>query len=309
MAVEDDRAALPRALRRGIDDFRRYLQLERGLAQNSVESYLSDLERYAEYLSAEGIQQFRDVRAQHISDFLAMLAELGLSSSSRARYSSSLKGLHKYYSAVLHSGDNPAELIELPRSGRPLPEALTIQEVEALLEQPDIQKGSGIRDRSILETLYACGLRVSEVRGLRQRDILWDSEVIRVFGKGSKERVVPIGQSALEWIQRYQREVRVGFVGKTSNDDILYLNQRGSGLSRMSIWNIVSAAARAAKIDKDVHPHTLRHSFATHLIEGGADLRAVQEMLGHADISTTQIYTHLDRAYITAVHRSFHPRS
>ncbi len=305
----DDNAALPKAFRRSIDEFRRYVQLERGLALNSVQSYVSDLNRYAEYLSSEGLTSFKDVQSSHISDFLAMLAELGLGSSSRARYSSSIKGIHKYLSAVLNSGVNPAELIELPRTGRPLPEALTIEEVDRMLQQPELDKPAGIRDRSILETLYACGLRVSELMGMRQRDILWDAEVIRVFGKGSKERVVPVGKSALEWITRYQTEVRHNFVSKKPTDDILYLNQRGGSLSRMSIWNIVHSAASSAHLDKEVHPHTLRHSFATHLIEGGADLRAVQEMLGHADISTTQIYTHLDRAYISSVHRTYHPRS
>ncbi|MDP2362460.1 MAG: tyrosine-type recombinase/integrase, partial [Ignavibacteria bacterium] len=174
--------------------------------------------------------------------------------------------------------------------------------------QPDTTKPMGIRDRAILEVMYASGLRVSEVINLKQRNILADAEIIRVFGKGSKERIVPIGTSALEWLELYRQKARVLFIKAKPTDDVLFLNQRGAKLSRMGIWKIVDFAARKAEIGTKVHPHTFRHSFATHLLEGGADLRAVQEMLGHSDISTTQIYTHLDRDYIKEVHRTFHPR-
>ncbi len=304
-----DKAALPKSMQKALDSYRRFLRLERGLAGNSVLSYLHDLQRYAEYLISEQHSTFQEAKSETIRNFLALLHELGMSSGSRARYSSSIKSLYGFLCSVEEGLENPAELIELPRGGRALPEALTIEQVNALLEQPDTGTSAGVRDRSILETLYACGLRVSELCALKQRDILWDAEIIRVFGKGSKERIVPIGHSALEWIQRYQRDVRHLFVSQQATDDVLYLNQRGGKLSRMSVWNIVHRSAVSAQLSVDVHPHTLRHSFATHLIEGGADLRAVQEMLGHADISTTQIYTHLDRAYISAVHKTFHPRS
>ncbi len=307
--MSDVKQQRPRSLQRPIDEFLKTLSLERGLAANSIHSYRSDLQRYAEFLEQQEILEFKDVQTEHIAAFLHWLAEVGLGASSRARYSSAIKGLHHYLNARYVWSHDPAELIELPRGGRPLPEALSIADVDAMLHQPDVETAAGIRDRSILETLYACGLRVSELCGLRQRDVIVESSILRVFGKGSKERIVPIGESALEWIRRYREEVRPSFLKNKSTDDILYLNQRGSQLSRMSIWNIVHKAATEAKITADVHPHTLRHSFATHLIEGGADLRAVQEMLGHADISTTQIYTHLDRAYISEVHRTFHPRS
>jgi integrase/recombinase XerD len=190
-----------------------------------------------------------------------------------------------------------------------LPDTLSIDEMLSILEQPDITTKAGIRDRAMLELLYACGLRVSELCGIKQRDMLLEQEVIRVFGKGSKERIVPIGSSALEWVGTYQLEVRSHFMKYgVSTNDILFLNQRGTGISRMSVWNIVSKATMDAGIEKQVHPHTFRHSFATHLLEGGADLRALQEMLGHSDISTTQIYTHIDREFIRQVHKTYHPR-
>lgn len=297
------------ALARHTETFLRYLALERGLAQNSLSSYRSDLRRYCEYLSQQQVSNFPSVQHQSISSFLVFLEELGLSPASRSRYLSAVKGLHRYLFASGVCDSDPAELLDLPKSGRNLPQALSVAEINAMLEQEDTSTPAGIRNRAILETLYACGLRVSELCGLRQRDILWEAEIVRVFGKGSKERIVPIGLQALHWINRYRQEARPLFLKSAQTDDVLFLNQRGAKLSRMSIWNIVKTAATAARLHEEVHPHTLRHSFATHLIEGGADLRAVQEMLGHADISTTQIYTHLDREYIRQVHKTFHPRS
>ena len=299
---------LPNALVNPIRNYLRHLRLERGLSENSVVSYEFDLKHFAEFLSTVGIDSYSKATTEIIINFLEELEGLGLSRSSRARHISAVKGLYRFLCSENQSLEDPAQLIELPRKESRLPDALTIQEVNDILNKPDIESNAGIRDRSILETLYACGLRVSELCNIRQRDILLESELIRVFGKGSKERIVPIGKSALSWIGRYQKDVRHVFSSSKANDDVLFLNQRGSKLSRMSIWNIVSKYSKEAGI-KDVHPHTFRHSFATHLIEGGADLRAVQEMLGHADISTPQIYTHLDREYIKEVHRSFHPRS
>jgi integrase/recombinase XerD len=203
---------------------------------------------------------------------------------------------------------NPAENIDIPKSSKKLPETLTINDVNKILEQPDTSKPAGVRDRAILELLYACGLRVSELCTLRIKDIIVEAEIIRVFGKGSKERIVPIGSSALDWINQYLLKVRHLFVKRGKTEDILFLNQRGTQLSRMSIWKLVQSSARKAEIQIHVHPHIFRHSFATHLLEGGADLRAVQEMLGHSDISTTQIYTHLDNDYIKEVHKTYHPR-
>jgi integrase/recombinase XerD len=191
---------------------------------------------------------------------------------------------------------------------RKLPEVLTQDEVFNLLEQPDISEPLGIRDRALLETMYATGIRVSELINLKQGNILFDIEVVRIFGKGSKERIVPIGKIALKWIKKYQLEVRPR-LSRGNSRDILFLNRFGRKLTRMSIWNIVRKYADMAGIKKEVHPHTLRHSFATHLLEGGADLRAVQEMLGHSNIATTQIYTHIDREFLKEVHRLYHPRA
>jgi integrase/recombinase XerD len=190
-----------------------------------------------------------------------------------------------------------------------LPGVLSIAEIDAILKQPDIRKPLGLRDRAILEVLYATGVRVSELTSLKQSNLMFESDLILVFGKGSKERLVPIGSSAIDWVTRYQREVRIHLAKTGRSQDVLFLNFRGGKLSRAAIRDMVVKYAHAAGIKKEIHPHTFRHSFATHLLEGGADLRAVQEMLGHADIATTQIYTHIDREYLKEVHRTFHPRA
>jgi integrase/recombinase XerD len=236
------------------------------------------------------------------------LHELGLSTPSRSRYLSSIRGLFRFLFSSGLIEKNISDNIDLPKSSRKLPDTLSIEEINKIIEQPDITKPSGIRDRAILETLYACGLRVSELCNLKQRYIVPDAGIIRVFGKGSKERFVPIGTSAMKWIEEYQQKARPLFVKDMNTDDILFLNQRGKLLTRMYIWKLVSSSTELAGVSASVHPHTFRHSFATHLLEGGADLRAVQEMMGHSDIATTQIYTHLDRDFIKEVHKSFHPR-
>ena len=290
-------------------EFKRYLLLERGLSENTSSSYLNDLKAFAEYLSAENIHGFCYATEENLNSFLYELSEMGISSKSRARYISSLRTFYKKLQSDRKIEINIAQEISLPKSERKLPDTLTYEDVEQLLEQPNIDKPAGVRDRAILELLYACGLRVSELLTIRQRDIISEAEIIRVFGKGSKERIVPIGSSALEWIAKCQRKSRPLFMKTKDTDDILFLNQRGNPLSRMFIWKLVSKSAEQAELEVHVHPHMLRHSFATHLLEGGADLRAVQEMLGHSDISTTQIYTHLDKEFIKEVHRTFHPRA
>jgi integrase/recombinase XerD len=295
-------------LRKGIRNYLMYISLEKGLSDNTRDSYLSDLTRYVEFLSSIGTVNFGTITPDDIHKFLVTLSDLGLSSTSKARYLSSIKGLHRYLLGENLTNSDPSELIDIPKSKRELPQPLSIPETEQLLNVLDTSSPANIRDRAIVETMYATGVRVSELLGIKQRDILFDSEIIRVFGKGSKERFVPIGNEALRRITQYQVEIRPIFLGKKTTDDILFLNQRGTSLSRMSIWNIVHNTAKLAGIKRDIHPHILRHSFATHLIEGGADLRAVQEMLGHADISTTQIYTHLDREYIRQVFLAHHPR-
>lgn len=299
---------LPKSLTRELYQFIHYIDLERGLSENTKISYEHDLLRFAEYLQTQNVLKFSVAEQKHISSFLQLLNDFGIGSTSRSRYLSSIRGLYKYFYANGDIANDISALIDLPKSARKLPETLSIQDVEKILIQPDTKSNAGIRDKAILETFYACGLRVTELITLKQRNILYDAEVIRVFGKGSKERIVPIGYSALDWIETYRKKVRPLFNKKGEAEDVLFLNQRGTALSRMGVWKMVDKYSRFAELDFKVHPHMFRHSFATHLLEGGADLRAVQEMLGHADIATTQIYTHLDRDYIKEVHKSFHPR-
>ncbi len=289
--------------------FGHHIAIEKGLAPNTSISYETDLRQYAAFLVGRDRAHFAAASAEDVIEFLRVLDELGLAASTRTRYLYSIRALHKYLLMSGAAGSDISESIDLPKVGRKLPQTLKIDEVLRILEQPDTATPAGVRNRAILETLYACGLRATELCSLSGRDILADIEVLRIVGKGSKERLVPIGQSALRWIDEYRRTVRPLFLKNAGQaEDVVFLNQRGRALSRMSLWNFVNEAARRAGIKQHVHPHLLRHSFATHLLEGGADLRAVQEMLGHADISTTQIYTHVDREYIREVHKTFHPR-
>ncbi len=223
-----------------------------------------------------------------------------------------LSSLRQFFDHLLNSGKtslkmNPLEYFDSPKLGRKLPVVLSVAEMERILSAPDVNNTLGLRDKTILETMYACGLRVSEVIDLKCSNVLSSDGVIRVFGKGSKERIVPIAGSSLEWIRIYLDRSRIN-LAKPNSEDHLFLNWRGRKLSRMGIWDIINKYSREAKIDKQIHPHMFRHSFATHLLEGGADLRSIQEMLGHADISTTQIYTHVDITYLKEVHKQFHPR-
>jgi integrase/recombinase XerD len=291
-----------------LKSFIHFIALEKGLSENTLQSYSHDLMSYAQFLITEGINSFTTSSVGLISRFLMLLQEMGISANSRSRYLSAIRGLHKY---LLANGDteiDPSESIEMPKSGRKLPDTLSVGDINKILENIDITSPAGIRDRAMIETLYACGLRVSELINMKIRDILFDAEIIRVFGKGSKERIVPIGRSALEFINIYNVQVRHLFLKTGKSSDSLFLNQRGSKLSRMGVWKIIAKYVTFAGIESEVHPHTFRHSFATHLLEGGADLRAVQEMLGHADIATTQIYTHIDRDFLKEVHKTFHPR-
>lgn len=300
---------LPQAYKRVLSRYFNYLNLERGLSDNTQDSYRNDLERFCEFLAARDINNPGEAGSEDISKFLLLLDELGLSPSTRSRYLSSIRGLFTYLHAEGKIESDISANLEVPRTGRKLPETLSYDQISRIIEQPDTSKPAGIRDRALLETLYACGLRVSELTALKHRDILFEHEVVRVFGKGSKERIVPIGSSAMKWIVEYLEKVRPLFVKLSKSVDVLFLNQRGGGLSRMGVWKFTDKYSRKAGIEFQVHPHMFRHSFATHLLEGGADLRAVQEMLGHADISTTQIYTHVDREFIKEVHKSFHPRA
>ncbi len=301
--------ALPGKMRNELKKFIYFISLEKGLAGNTKISYEHDLFSYGKYLTAKGCKSFTEAQTSDISDFIRELSELGLSAATRKRYIASIRGLHNYLFANGIASSDVSEKIDLPKSDKKLPDTLTVEQVELILNQPDTGNKFGLRDKAILELMYACGLRVSELINIRKRDLIFDAEIIRVFGKGSKERIVPIGHSAIKWINEYIAKSRPFLVKTGSTDDILFLNVRGGKLSRMGIWKIVDKYVKLVGIELNIHPHTFRHSFATHLLEGGADLRAVQEMLGHADISTTQIYTHIDRDYIKEVHRSFHPRA
>jgi integrase/recombinase XerD len=295
-------------MERELEEFIRFLRVERNAAVNTIDSYSLDLKRYLQFLGQQGIGSAGKVERRHIISFLTLLRDLGLTPRSISRNFSAIKAFHRFLISEELSGTDPTENVEAPKRSRRLPEVLNPNEIELILEQPNVHHVLGVRDRAILETLYATGIRVSELIGLKQTSILSDQRIIRVFGKGSKERVVPIGRSALLWIHKYQDEARARLSKRRETNDILFLNSRGKKLSRMAIWKIVHQFSVSAGIKKEVHPHTFRHSFATHLLEGGADLRAVQEMLGHADISTTQVYTHIDREYLKEVHRTFHPR-
>lgn len=306
----DNNYELPRSLSKEIKEFISFISLEKGLSQNTKVSYNHDLTKLAEYLFSNEIINFQNVKKENLSNFLAILEEFGIGSTSRARYLSSVRSFYKYLLSEKKIEDDITEMIDLPKLSRKLPDTLSIDEIDKIIKQPDIETLAGIRDRAILELMYACGLRVSELINVTNRDLLLDQEIIRIFGKGSKERIVPIGDSAIHWINEYRTKARPHFIKMFNNtDDVLFLNQRGSKLSRMGIWKFIHKYTKLAKIDKEVHPHTFRHSFATHLLEGGADLRAVQEMLGHSDISTTQIYTHVSNDFIKEVHRMYHPRA
>jgi integrase/recombinase XerD len=292
-----------------LNSFLVYINIEKGYSKNTVDSYSTDLKRFLEFLLSKNYDSYLTAKEDDISEFLTVLTDFGLAETTKSRYLSSIKSFYNYFLGLNKLKDNPAELIETPKHGRHLPDALSIIEINRLLDQPEIESYLGLRDKAILETFYGCGLRVSELINLSLRDILWEQEIIRVFGKGSKERIVPIGTSALLHLKNYISSSRNQLVNTKDLNDYVFLNNKGKKLSRMGIWKFVDKYTKLALIEKSVHPHTFRHSFATHLLEGGADIRAVQEMLGHSDISTTQIYTHLDREFIKQVHKTYHPRA
>ena len=286
-----------------------FLRLDKGSSQHTLHSYQFDLAKYRAFLVNQNIIASKKVTEEHLSGFLKDLVQKRLSPRSVARILSAVRGFHRFLVGEGLGDNDPTENIDTPKRSKTLPGVLSVAEVDAILKQPDTRKPLGVRDRAMLEVLYATGVRVSELTNLKQSNLMFDSELILVFGKGSKERLVPIGPSAIDWVTTYQREVRIQLAKAGRSQDVVFLNFRGGKLSRAAIRDMVVKYARAAGIKKEIHPHTFRHSFATHLLEGGADLRAVQEMLGHVDIATTQIYTHIDREYLKEVHRTFHPRA
>jgi integrase/recombinase XerD len=305
VTVADLRERAARAF--GLEGFRDFLALESGHSENTVEAYLRDLQRLAEFAAAKGVRDPGRVTRALLRDFIYLLKDMGLSAATIRREVSAVR---TYYGFLLGEGRiaaDPSERLESPRRGRVLPDTLTVREVEALLAAPDVDHPMAWRDRALLELGYGAGMRVSELCGLGITDLLLTEGLVRVFGKGSKERLVPIGRAVIGAVSVYLHQLRPELDRGTSGGRVL-LNARGRPLSRVGAWGIVKQAARRAGITKRVTPHTLRHSFATHLLEGGADLRAVQELLGHADLSTTQIYTHVDREYLRSVHKQFHPR-
>lgn len=294
-----------------INGFKAYLLLERSLAENTIEAYQRDLHKLTEFLQLQNYPQGpAELQSEQLSEFLQWLNELGLGARSQARMLSAIKTFYRYLLYENLVKDDPTELLDGPQLGRKIPEVLTYEEIQAMLATIDLSTDHGLRNRAMLETLYACGLRVSELTELRLSNLFLDVGFIRVIGKGNKERIVPIGEIAakhityyIEGVRRHQQNIH------KDHENILFLNRRGKGLSRVMVFMIVKECAAAAGIDRTVSPHTFRHSFATHLIEGGADLKAVQDMLGHESIITTEIYTHLDTDYLRETVMQFHPRS
>ena len=301
-------------LNNNIKLFINYLKLEKSLSDNTVNSYLFDLKLFSDYIESERqIKSIKDIDEKLLVDFISYIGnnlnkrERNYSEKSIYRIISVLKSFFKYLAIEDILDDNPAENLETPKVSRILPSVLTLEEVNKILDSIDLDSKSGTRDRAILETMYASGLRVSEVITLEVNNVFFDEGFLRITGKGSKERIVPIGKTALEYILKYFNGDR-NLVKNNESQNYVFLNVRGRKLTRMAVWNIVRKYASLAGIKKEIHPHTLRHTFATHLLEGGADIRIIQEMLGHSDISTTQIYTHIDKEYLIEIHKTFHPR-
>lgn len=294
-----------------INNFKLYLQLEQSLSKNSIEAYSLDVEKLFQYSQSltSPINNPSKIETHHIQDLLKWVNELGMSQHSQARILSGIRSFYTYLALEGEITHNPAELIESPRLIQRLPEFLSVEEIEHLIGALDLSKPEGMRNKALLEVLYGCGLRVSELINLKLSNLSLEIEYIKVVGKGNKERLVPIGQSAIKYLKHYIEEIRVHASIKPGKEDYVFINRLGTPLSRVMIFMIVKDLAVKAGIKKNISPHTFRHSFATHLIEGGADLRAVQEMLGHESITTTEIYTHLDRDYLRSVITSFHPRA
>ena len=287
-----------------------YLALEKGLSENSIEAYQRDVNQFAEFLLAEcGVNLPNTFKAKHIERYISYMYDLGLASNSQARIISGIRSFCKYMRIEKLMDTDPLELISTPKLSRKLPDVLTVDDIEKIISSVDMSKNEGVRNRAILEVLYSCGLRVSELINLQMSRLDMIDSLVSVIGKGNKERVVPIGSQACEAIASYLEHYRSQLNINEGHEDTLFLGRYGRGLTRQMIFTILKNAATIAGIKKKISPHTFRHSFATHLVEHGADLRAVQEMLGHAQITTTEIYTHLDKRYLQDQVNQFHPRA
>jgi integrase/recombinase XerD len=296
--------------RSAIKGFQAYLKLEKGLSDNSIEAYSRDIDKLQQY--AESLPSKLNPDAFILADlrnFINWVNELGMIPSSQARILSGIKSFYKYLLVEDMIKNNPAELLESPKTQRKLPDTLSYDDINRLIGAIDLSKPDGARNKAIIEVLYSCGLRVSELTELKLSNLYLEIEFVKVIGKGSKERLVPIGGEAIKALKLWIENVRVHAPIKKGEEDLVFLNRRGSRLSRVYIFMLIKQLAQMAGIKKSISPHTLRHSFATHLVEGGADLRAVQEMLGHESITTTEIYTHLDREYLKETIISYHPRN
>ncbi|MCO6358118.1 site-specific tyrosine recombinase XerD [Roseivirga pacifica] len=293
-----------------IQEYENYLRLERSLSANSVDAYVRDAEKLHQFLEMTKREvPPTKVALIELQDFIEYINELGFSAFTQARMISGLKSFFRFLLYTNEIEADPSLLLEAPKLGRKLPDTLSIEEIDSILGAIDHSTPEGMRNRAMLETLYSSGLRVSELIGLKKANVLWEVGFLRVLGKGSKERLVPIGREAMKFIRMYEEEVRVHLDIKLGHEGFLFLNRRGAQLSRQMVFIVIKDLVAKAGIQKKISPHTFRHSFATHLIEGGADLRAVQEMLGHESITTTEIYTHLDRDYLRQIIQDFHPRS
>ena len=290
-----------------IDEFLNFMAVEKGSSLNTLEAYSRDLRRFAGYLRQEKIGSPGDVDPEHLVAFLGTLKKEGLSATSINRNLAAIRGLYRYLLRSGHIPENPLTKVSLAKVWMRLPDTLSLHEMEELLQKPDDTKPQGLRDKAMFELLYATGLRVSELVTLTVNSVNWQVGCLTATGKGRKERIVPIGRVAITILRRYMDESRPLLI-KGKKTDILFVNRRGGGHTRQALWKTVKKYALLAGLKKKVHPHTFRHSFATHLLEGGADLRAVQVMLGHADISTTQVYTHVTRERLKEIHRKYHPR-
>jgi len=292
-----------------IKGFKGYLQLEKSLSENSIEAYLHDITNLQHFFETKKITvNPENVSFKQLQEFLVFIIELGIGARSQARMISGIRAFFKYLLMEDAIKQSPAELLELPRLPQKLPEVLSIEEIDMLVNAIDLSTPEGQRNKAMLETLYCCGLRVTELITLKISDVIFEEEFVRVIGKGNKQRLVPLGKSAEKYIHIYLETIRPQIPVQKGMEDILFLNRRGRGMTREMVFLIIQDLKKKAGLRKKISPHTFRHSFATHLVEGGADLRAVQEMLGHESITTTEIYTHIDREYLRDAILRFHPR-